>query len=101
MSSPEPGSPASQRAVELRRLLNRAAHAYYVLDSPVMEDAVYDRLYRELLDDLAAGVPDLLLQCREVVHRQFQRERVQFHALHDGVQRLAYFLPDLLHDILR
>ena len=38
------------RAGELRALLNQAAHAYYVLDAPVMEDAVYVRLYRELLD---------------------------------------------------
>ena len=38
------------RASELRALLNQAAHAYYVLDAPVMEDTVYDRLYRELLD---------------------------------------------------
>ena len=37
------------RASELRTLLNRAAHAYYVLDSPQMEDAVYDRFYQELL----------------------------------------------------
>ena len=36
------------RAEELRRLLNRAAHAYYVLDAPDMEDPVYDQLYREL-----------------------------------------------------
>ncbi len=36
------------RAEELRRLLTRAAHAYYVLDAPEMEDPVYDRLYREL-----------------------------------------------------
>ena len=39
----------SARATELRNLLNAAAHAYYVLDSPTMEDAVYDRLYRELV----------------------------------------------------
>jgi DNA ligase (NAD+) len=39
-----------ERAAELRQLLNRADHAYYVLDAPVMEDAVYDRLYRELLE---------------------------------------------------
>jgi len=38
------------RAEELRRLLTRAAHAYYVLDAPELEDPVYDRLYRELLD---------------------------------------------------
>ncbi|RCL55759.1 MAG: NAD-dependent DNA ligase LigA [Synechococcus sp. MED-G69] len=40
----------SERATELRNLLNTAAHAYYVLDTPTMEDAVYDRLYRELLE---------------------------------------------------
>ena len=40
----------SERATELRNLLNTAAHAYYVLDAPTMEDAVYDRLYRELLE---------------------------------------------------
>ena len=47
-----------ERAAELRQLLNRAAHAYYVLDAPVMEDAVYDRLYRELLE-LEQNHPDL------------------------------------------
>ena len=41
---------ASIRAAELRKLLNKAGHAYYVLDSPVMEDAIYDSLYKELLD---------------------------------------------------
>ena len=40
----------NERAAELRGLLNRAAHAYYVLDSPVLEDTVYDRLYRELVE---------------------------------------------------
>ncbi|MEB3351257.1 MAG: NAD-dependent DNA ligase LigA, partial [Cyanobacteriota bacterium] len=54
-----PTSPAlAQRAAELRRLLNRAAHAYYVLDAPEMEDAVYDALYREL-EDLEAAQPQL------------------------------------------
>jgi DNA ligase (NAD+) len=47
------------RAQELRRLLQRAAHAYYVLDAPEMEDPVYDRLYRELLD-LEAAYPELI-----------------------------------------
>ncbi|AII41798.1 DNA ligase [Synechococcus sp. KORDI-100] len=47
-----------ERAAELRHLLNRAAHAYYVLDAPVMEDAVYDRLYREL-SELEASDPAL------------------------------------------
>ncbi len=39
-----------QRILELSTLLNKANHAYYVLDSPFLEDAVFDRLYRELLD---------------------------------------------------
>ena len=39
-----------ERAAELRQLLNHAGHSYYVLDAPVMEDAVYDRLHRELLE---------------------------------------------------
>ncbi len=36
------------RAAELRRLLERANYAYYVLDAPEMSDAEYDRLFREL-----------------------------------------------------
>ena len=47
-----------QRAAELRQLLQRADHAYYVLDAPLLEDAVYDRLYRELLE-LEAAAPEL------------------------------------------
>ncbi|MCT0212608.1 MULTISPECIES: NAD-dependent DNA ligase LigA [unclassified Synechococcus] len=47
------------RAIELRRLLARAAHAYYVLDAPELEDAVYDRLYREL-EELERRHPELV-----------------------------------------
>jgi DNA ligase (NAD+) len=39
---------AATRAAELRRILERANHAYYVLDRPEMSDAEYDRLFREL-----------------------------------------------------
>ena len=39
---------AAARAAELRRILERANHGYYVLDSPEMSDAEYDRLFREL-----------------------------------------------------
>ena len=46
------------KAEELRGLLNRAAHAYYVLDAPFLEDPVYDRLYRDLLE-LETEHPDL------------------------------------------
>ncbi|HET8713008.1 MAG TPA: NAD-dependent DNA ligase LigA [Gemmatimonadales bacterium] len=36
------------RAAELRRILERAGHAYYLLDKPEMSDAEYDTLFREL-----------------------------------------------------
>ena len=49
-----------RRAGELRRLLTSAAHAYYVLDAPELEDAVYDRLYRELLE-LETAHPELVV----------------------------------------
>jgi DNA ligase (NAD+) len=54
-----PTASANQRLSELRLLLTRAAHAYYVLDAPEMEDPVYDRLYRELLE-LEAANPELV-----------------------------------------
>ena len=46
------------RAAELRRLLERANHAYYVLDKPEISDAEYDRLFREL-QELEAKHPEL------------------------------------------
>ncbi|AOX99293.1 NAD-dependent DNA ligase LigA [Jeongeupia sp. USM3] len=36
------------RAAELRALLHRYGHEYYVLDAPTVPDAEYDRLFREL-----------------------------------------------------
>ncbi|MEX0587627.1 MAG: NAD-dependent DNA ligase LigA [Cyanobium sp.] len=55
----DPAAVSQARATELRQLLNRAAHAYYVLDAPEMEDPVYDRLYREL-QELEASHPELV-----------------------------------------
>ncbi len=39
-----------QRVQDLRKRLWQAGYDYYVLDAPTMEDAVYDQLYRELVD---------------------------------------------------
>lgn len=47
-----------QRASELQSLLQKASYAYYVLDNPIMEDAVYDSLYREL-QQLETQYPEL------------------------------------------
>src|SRR2546423_1651611 len=40
--------PQLSRAAELRVLLTRAAHEYYILDRPTLADAEYDKLFREL-----------------------------------------------------
>ncbi|BAZ04765.1 NAD-dependent DNA ligase LigA [Calothrix sp. NIES-3974] len=47
------------RVKELRKLLQQASYAYYVLDCPIMEDAVYDQLYREL-QNLENQYPQLI-----------------------------------------
>ncbi len=39
-----------ERIKELRALLNKANYSYYVLDLPEIDDAVYDQLYRELIE---------------------------------------------------
>jgi DNA ligase (NAD+) len=47
------------RAGELRGLLTRASHEYYVLDSPTMSDAQYDKLFREL-QELEKAFPECI-----------------------------------------
>ncbi|QQE66594.1 DNA ligase (NAD(+)) LigA [Leptolyngbya sp. BL0902] len=47
------------RIGDLRRQLQTASYAYYVLDDPTMPDEVYDRLYREL-QDLETAHPHLI-----------------------------------------
>ena len=49
---------AHQRHAELAAEIRRHDHAYYVLASPSVSDAAYDRLMRELLD-LEAAHPEL------------------------------------------
>ena len=49
----------ARRAAELRALLQHHAHLYYVLDTPKMPDAEYDRLFQEL-QALEAAHPELL-----------------------------------------
>ena len=49
----------TQKVTQLREQLQKAGYAYYVLDRPIMEDGVYDRLYRQL-QDLEAEYPELI-----------------------------------------
>ena len=50
---------ASERARELRDLLNYHSHKYYVEDNPEIEDFEYDRLMREL-SDIEDKFPELV-----------------------------------------
>ena len=50
---------AEQRLAALRTELHEHARRYYVLDAPVISDAEYDRLFRELLE-LEAQFPELV-----------------------------------------
>ncbi|NET16365.1 MAG: NAD-dependent DNA ligase LigA, partial [Okeania sp. SIO1H6] len=49
-----------QHAQQLRQKLQEAGYAYYVLDNPIMEDTVYDRLIREL-QELETQYPQLIV----------------------------------------
>jgi DNA ligase (NAD+) len=48
-----------ERVDALRRQLNEHAYRYYVLDEPIISDAEYDRLYREL-EELERQYPELI-----------------------------------------
>jgi DNA ligase (NAD+) len=49
----------SERIRQLKSKLQSASYAYYVLDNPIMEDAIYDQLYREL-QELENQYPSLI-----------------------------------------
>ncbi|NNG17007.1 MAG: NAD-dependent DNA ligase LigA [Gemmatimonadales bacterium] len=56
--SPGAGAQAARRVASLRKQIDRANHAYFVLDAPEISDAEYDRLFREL-KQLEDEYPDL------------------------------------------
>ncbi|AOK29409.1 MULTISPECIES: NAD-dependent DNA ligase LigA [Burkholderia] len=57
-SKEPPASQPAERAAWLRAELERANHAYYVLDQPDLPDAEYDRLFIEL-QQIEAAHPEL------------------------------------------
>lgn len=58
MSTTVPAA-VQERVQALHALLHRWGHAYYVLDDPLVEDAIYDQHYQEL-KDLEARYPELI-----------------------------------------
>ena len=51
--------PVAAKVEQLRRVLHEHAHHYYVLDAPLIPDAEYDRLFKEL-QSLEVQYPELL-----------------------------------------
>lgn len=49
----------SQRVIELRRLIDSYSYQYHVLDTPSVDDAVYDSLFAEL-KEIEAAHPELI-----------------------------------------
>jgi len=58
-SANSPNPELAARVENLRQRINHHNYKYYVLDQPEIEDAAYDRLYRELVD-LEHAHPELI-----------------------------------------
>ncbi|MEB3338087.1 MAG: NAD-dependent DNA ligase LigA, partial [Leptolyngbyaceae bacterium] len=72
-----------QRVKELRQIVQKASYAYYVLDAPDLEDAVYDRLYREL-QELETQYPELITP-DSPTQRVGERPATQFTSIQHNV----------------
>ena len=72
-----------QRVQELRQLLQKASYAYYVLDNPIMEDTVYDKLYREL-QDLEIEHPELVTP-ESLTQRVGEKPASQFSSVRHNI----------------
>ncbi|WP_449370505.1 NAD-dependent DNA ligase LigA [Thiomonas sp.] len=59
MTPPNLSARPAERAAQLRAEIARLDHAYYVLDAPLVADADYDALFREL-QQLEAAHPELI-----------------------------------------
>ena len=73
----------AQRTRELRRLLQQASYEYYVLDAPTMPDAVYDQLYRELVE-LETQYPELIVP-DSPTQRVGERPASQFQSVRHAI----------------
>lgn len=76
-------SETAQRIQELQRLLQQASYEYYVLDAPKLDDAVYDKLYHELVD-LETQYPELI-RPDSPTQRVGERPASQFHSVRHNI----------------
>ena len=72
-----------KRSQELKKILQAASYAYYILDAPTLEDAVYDRLYREL-QDLEQQYPQLI-STDSPTQRVGERPATQFTSVQHNI----------------
>lgn len=85
---------ATDKAKELRAQLNQYSHEYYVADKPTVEDYVYDRLYKELVD-IETEYPDLITSDSPTqrvggkILQGFEKvtHEVQMYSLNDGFSK--------------
>lgn len=82
-SSDAQGKTVEQQVLQLREQLQKASYAYYVLDQPIMEDEVYDHLYRQL-QDLEAQHPELVAP-DSPTQRVGERPASQFHSVRHNI----------------
>jgi DNA ligase (NAD+) len=83
-----------QQITQLRSQLQKAGYAYYVLDNPIMEDAVYDRLYRQL-QDLETQYPELITP-DSPTQRVGDKPATQFNSIQHNIP--LYSLENAFND---
>ena len=75
---PQPSRKQADRIKELQSLLNKANHAYYVLDAPFIEDAVFDYIVESVFisqgdinSDNIVNVQDAILVVNLVLDNEY------------------------------
>ena len=76
------------RLEDLRRQLNEHSYRYHVLDDPIVPDAEYDRLYRELLE-LERKHPDLVIPAESPTQRVGEQPLSEFAEVRHEVPMLS------------
>jgi len=76
-----------QRYQQLKQLLNEYGYRYYVLDAPLVTDAEYDRLFREL-QSLEISYPELIAP-DSPTQRIGERPAVSFATVHHTIPMLS------------
>src|SRR3989338_924206 len=83
-----------EKIEKLRQKLHKWNHAYYVLDNPEVDDAVYDAAMKELIE-LEKECPELVSDFKKVSHKTplySLDNAVSFEELHDWEEKIFRIL---------